>query len=102
MHTSNYSSPNTNSDPSHSSLSKEVDPNKSSNDRPAWKAVFTVTERTKGKRIWIRIGTAFVNRDSSLTILLDALPVGNQLHVRTPFAPNHRIPEPETDSFERS
>jgi hypothetical protein len=34
------------------------------------------------KAIWSRVGTAFVNRDGSLNIHLDALPVHGKLHVR--------------------
>ena len=46
------------------------------------KAVFTVMDGSKGRRpIWRRIGTGFVNRDNSLNIILDALPVSGKLHV---------------------
>jgi hypothetical protein len=47
-----------------------------------WKAVYTIVERAKGRRIWLRIGTAFVNRDQSLNVRLDALPISGQLHIR--------------------
>jgi hypothetical protein len=46
-----------------------------------WKAVYTIVERN-GKSFWIRIGTAFVNRDQSLTVRLDAQPCNGQLHIR--------------------
>ncbi len=36
-----------------------------------------------GKAFWPRIGVAFTNRDGSLTLLLDSLPLGtNKLQVR--------------------
>lgn len=36
-----------------------------------------------GKAFWPRIGVAFTNRDGSLSILLDSLPIGtNKLQVR--------------------
>lgn len=48
---------------------------------PAWKVVYTVVERNN-RNLWLRIGTAFVNRDGSLNVRLDALPVNGTLHVR--------------------
>jgi hypothetical protein len=49
---------------------------------PAWKAVYTVVERPNNRTQWVRIGTAFENRDGSLRVLLDALPVNGTLHIR--------------------
>ncbi len=47
------------------------------------KAVYTVTERADGSRsFWTRVGSAWVNRDGSLTLRLDALPVNGVLQVR--------------------
>ena len=47
------------------------------------KAVYTIIEGEKlDKPLFRRIGTAFVNRDASLNIILDALPVSGRLHVR--------------------
>jgi hypothetical protein len=48
-----------------------------------WKEVFTIVERPGyAKKVWLRIGTAFVNRDQSLTVKLDAMPSNSQLHIR--------------------
>ena len=49
-----------------------------------WKAVYTIVERPgqEKKKHWVRIGTAFTNRDSSLNVLLDANPVNGQIHIR--------------------
>ncbi len=44
--------------------------------------VYTITERN-GKSYWIRIGAAFVNKDGSETVLLDALPVNGRMQIRT-------------------
>lgn len=58
------------------------------------KAVFSITERGDGQRsIWTRIGAGWVNRDGSLTLRLEALPVNGVLQVREAderrdFAPN--------------
>ena len=47
------------------------------------KAVYTVVEQPNGgKSRWTRIGIAFVNRDQSLNIVLDAAPMNGKLHVR--------------------
>ncbi len=47
------------------------------------KDVFTVTEKEGWeKSVWRKIGTAFENKDGSLTIFLDAFPVNGKLHVR--------------------
>ncbi len=49
------------------------------------KAVFTVIERNDGeskRSFWVRIGAAFLNRDGSYTIRLDALPVNGTLQLR--------------------
>jgi hypothetical protein len=46
------------------------------------KAVFTVVERGSGKSYWCRVGVGFVNRDGSITLKLDAIPVNGTLQVR--------------------
>ncbi len=46
------------------------------------KAVYTVIERGSGKPFWLRLGVGFVNRDGSLTLKLDAMPLNGTLQVR--------------------
>ena len=46
------------------------------------KTVFTVVERGPGKSYWTRVGVGFVNKDGSLTLRLDAIPVNGSLQVR--------------------
>lgn len=46
------------------------------------KVVYTILEIEGGKSVWRVVGSAFVNRDESLTVLLDALPVNGKLHIR--------------------
>jgi len=55
-----------------------------------WKAVYTIVERGPEKKYWVRIGTAFTNRDQSLNVRLDASPVNGQLHIRDaePYDPS--------------
>ncbi len=50
--------------------------------RTTWKAVYTIADRGNGRKHWLRIGVAFVNRDGSLNVRLDAVPVSGQLHIR--------------------
>lgn len=45
------------------------------------KLVYTVTEKGE-KSFWTRIGAAFVNRDGSLTVRLDAMPFNGVLQIR--------------------
>lgn len=44
-------------------------------------SVFSVKESKSG-HIWTRAGAAFVNRDGSLNVVLDVLPLDGRLHVR--------------------
>lgn len=64
--------------------------------------VFSIRE-AKGGSIWVRAGSAFVNKDGSLNVLLDVLPLDGKLHVREAFdkkdgaqPPTARYPELET------
>jgi hypothetical protein len=46
------------------------------------KTVYTVIDRGQGKSIWVRVGTGYTNRDGSLNLRLDAIPVNGMLQVR--------------------
>jgi hypothetical protein len=45
------------------------------------RASFALTERGD-KTFWTRIGVAFTNKDGSITVQLDALPVSGRLQIR--------------------
>jgi len=45
------------------------------------KTVYALTERNE-KTFWTKIGAAFVNKDGSTTLVLDALPVSGRLQIR--------------------
>lgn len=45
------------------------------------KIAYSMTERD-GKTYWSKIGVAFVNRDGSITVALEALPVSGKLQLR--------------------
>lgn len=47
--------------------------------------VYTIIEKPgSDKSFWAKIGSAWLNRDQSINIQLDALPVNGKLHVREP------------------
>ena len=58
--------------------------NGASNGGSKRKVVYTIIETGEGKSVWRLVGAAFVNRDESLTVLLDALPTNGRLHIREP------------------
>jgi len=64
------------------------------------KEVFTINERPQAdgsmKSFFTKCGVAFVNRDGSYTIKLDALPVGGVLQVRDERAWTRPSTEPTT------
>jgi hypothetical protein len=49
------------------------------------KAVYVIIENERlEKPLFRRIGTAFVNKDQSLNVILEALPIEGRLHIREP------------------
>ncbi len=66
-------------------------------------AVYAIPESRDGeKTFWPKIGAAFTNRDGSITLLLDALPIGtNKLQVREPKPPAQAQPDLRTPSARR-
>ena len=45
------------------------------------KIVYTVSERN-GRSFWNRVGVAFLNRDGSLNVKLEAVPVSGEMQIR--------------------
>jgi NADH:ubiquinone oxidoreductase subunit len=64
------------------------------------KVVWTVVERGPGKSFWTRVGVGFVNRDGSITLRLDAIPISGTLQVREWQEPYERRPD-ATDTAPR-
>ena len=63
-----------------------------------FKHVYTIIEKEgQDKSHWVRVGVAFVNRDQSLNIRLNALPVNGLLHVRDPYPGNGENHEVASD-----
>ncbi len=48
---------------------------------PRPKVVYAIIDRPPRKH-WLRIGLAFVNRDGSLNVRIDAVPLTGSLHIR--------------------
>lgn len=46
-------------------------------------AVFSIRKH-RGGSVWVRAGSAFINRDGSLNLYLDVLPLDGTLHIREP------------------
>ena len=45
------------------------------------KIAYTTNERN-GRTFWNRIGVAFVNKDGSINVRLESLPVSGEMHIR--------------------
>lgn len=46
--------------------------------------VFTPVEKKDSKTFWLRVGTAFTNKDGSINVYLDAVPLNGKLQLREP------------------
>ena len=46
------------------------------------KILYTIVDRPGGKSWWTRIGAGFLNRDGSINIKLDAIPMSGDLQLR--------------------
>jgi hypothetical protein len=49
---------------------------------------FCIVEREDGSATWIRCGRARLNRDGSVNVRLDALPLNGELHLRPARPPS--------------
>lgn len=45
-------------------------------------SVYHIVDREGIDPIWTKVGVAFVNRDGSLNLFLDLIPINGRLHVR--------------------
>ncbi len=56
----------------------------SGNEKARMMVVYTIIEKQGiEKPFWVKVGACFTNRDGSLNVYLDALPVNGRLHIRT-------------------
>jgi len=48
-------------------------------------AVYSIKDRGEDqKAYWLKIGSAWTNKDGSFNVVLDALPTDGKLHIRVP------------------
>ena len=50
--------------------------------RKSLKVYTIIQDNEGGKPFWLHIGVAFINKDNSLNVKLNALPVNGTLHIR--------------------
>ena len=50
-------------------------------DQSKMKIAYVITQRGTNK-YWSRVGVAFVNKDGSMNVKLEAVPVSGEIHVR--------------------
>jgi len=62
------------------------------------KDVYTISERPQGgpegKDRWTKIGIGFVNRDNSINVVLDAIPLNGRLQIRDRRAAIQKTQQP--------
>lgn len=63
------------------------------------KEIYTIikSDNPDYKDRWVRIGTAFVNKDGSINCFLDAYPANGKLHIRDKKEKQQDLPMPESD-----
>jgi len=54
----------------------------SSAPKKPWIAYNVIDKPGMTNRIWMRVGMAWLNRDGSINVVLDALPVGGRIQLR--------------------
>ena len=64
-------------------------------------AVFSIRKLKNGS-VWVRAGSAWVNRDGSMNLYLDVLPLDGTLHVREPGAGRDVAPDPRPEVTEQT
>jgi hypothetical protein len=60
------------------------------------KDVFNILEEEDGKARWVRIGSAFVNRDGSINALLETYPTAGKIQIRD-RRPGNRNSHPQSN-----
>lgn len=50
-------------------------------DTKSMRSVYAITERNQ-KSYWLKVGIGFVNKDGSISVRLDALPMSGTLQIR--------------------
>ena len=59
-----------------------------------WLVMYSIQESLKGgSSQWVKAGSAYLNRDGSLNVYLDVLPLDGKLHIRAPRAEDLTKPD---------
>jgi hypothetical protein len=58
---------------------------------------FSVSKNKKGQTVWVRAGQGQGNRDGSISIYLDVLPIDGELHLRDQNTVNVDQPPPKPE-----
>lgn len=53
--------------------------------------VYSIRAVKGGESKWVKAGTAFSNRDGSMNVYLDVLPLDGKLHIREANAENEQL-----------
>jgi hypothetical protein len=53
-----------------------------SSGKKPWAAYNIIERAGLSKAIWSRVGSAWINRDGSISVVLDSFPIGGKIHVR--------------------
>ncbi len=56
------------------------------------KDVFTIIEREGAKNYWCKIGMAHVNKDGSINVYLNALPINGKLQIKDKIEKESGVP----------
>lgn len=60
--------------------------------KSVWEA-YQIVEFEEGKALWNRVGTAFLNRDNSINVLLNAFPKDGKIQLRHRSSNNRKTPQ---------
>lgn len=60
-------------------------------------AVFSIRKSREGEAIWVRAGSAIENRDKSIEVWMDVLPLDGHLHLRDVTTVVENVPAPKKE-----
>jgi len=73
---------------------KPVGPAPDGDWRKPWIAYHITARPGMRGRVWSRVGTAWLNRDGSISLLLEAMPIDGKINIREPIKEVKRSAQP--------
>ena len=73
---------------------KPVGPTPDGDWKKPWVAYHITSRPQMRGRVWSRIGTAWLNRDGSISLLLEAIPIDGKINIREPIKEVKRSAQP--------